>query len=83
MIANGFRLYRDDQNNLCLDQIADGMVFPLEPDDRLKNFSLGYYDYNFKPVGIGKDKNGIANKKKVVIIPAIVRGLPRKSTSRF
>ena len=48
MIKNGFRLYKDEEGELRLDQIVDGQVFDLIPKDEIKKMPLGYYDPNFK-----------------------------------
>ena len=48
MITNGFRLYRGEDGELMLDQILEGGIYALVPNNEDKDRELGYYDTDFR-----------------------------------
>lgn len=63
-IANGFRVYRDEQGSLHIDQIINSIVSrglqPKEGDDKL---ILGYYDENWNLIVIDQGSSAVAGSR--------------------
>jgi hypothetical protein len=43
---NGYRIYQG-LTGIAIDVIVRGLVYQLEPDDRVRSLPFGYYDFDF------------------------------------
>jgi hypothetical protein len=62
-IKSGYHIYKGNDGKLRMDQIVNGNVYPLIPEDDDKQLALGYYDYDMKLVEAELIKDGNTNIK--------------------